>query len=304
MTQESQDTTRQSDKIFWHRYEPFYLSLFNSLPTNPNILEFGTYKGDSVRWLRSRFPHSTIVSADILPVQESWPADENIFYVTLDQGSRTSIKSALEQSGLKYDLIIEDGSHVPSHQRNSLLECLEYLTAGGVFVVEDIHTSSAALRKRKLFQRTTRIWPGTLFKLILRRAMNRFSAPKGEQSYNTSDSQFSGSRFFPRWRNRFGTVNVLSLLLALERRTSQGQTLSAEEKVQLSFGGFFSSEDIALLESRVENIQFFRRMSLPFSCYKCLGDQFDLVMLRCPCGVPLYTDDDSMVAAVGMKNSE
>ena len=40
----------------------------------------------------------------------------------------------------KFDLIIEDGSHVPEHQASCLALGFEKLKPGGMYVLEDIHT--------------------------------------------------------------------------------------------------------------------------------------------------------------------
>jgi hypothetical protein len=41
-----------SDKHYWHRYSRFYRRHFETLGTVSSILEYGVFKGDSIRWLR------------------------------------------------------------------------------------------------------------------------------------------------------------------------------------------------------------------------------------------------------------
>ena len=43
---------------------------------------------------------------------------------------------------VRFDLIIDDGSHITSHQQQTLGYLFNnYLTSGGIYVCEDIHTS-------------------------------------------------------------------------------------------------------------------------------------------------------------------
>lgn len=131
----------QSDKHYWHRYTAFYERIFSRLSEVQNVLEFGVLHGDSIRWLRQRFPAATIVGADILPVHPGWPRDDRIIYRQVDQADRKAISGMLEELGTTFDLIIEDGSHIPEHQASCLILGFPRLRSGGVYMLEDIHTS-------------------------------------------------------------------------------------------------------------------------------------------------------------------
>jgi len=126
-----------SDKFFWHGYIPFYEIIQNR--DFQKIAEFGVFKGGSIRWLLERFPQSEIFGADILPIQPEWPVDERFHFRQLDQSNREQIKSFLAER--KFDLIIEDGSHIPEHQVNCLIEGMRLLQSGGIYILEDIQTS-------------------------------------------------------------------------------------------------------------------------------------------------------------------
>ncbi len=128
----------ESDKIFWHGFIDFYEQWFQGRDF-PVIAEFGIFKGDSIRWLLKRFPNSKIYGADILPYQSSWPVDDRFKFARLDQNEVEMIKNFLSLD--KFDLIIEDGSHIPKHQVNCLVEGMRVLNPGGLYILEDIHTS-------------------------------------------------------------------------------------------------------------------------------------------------------------------
>lgn len=132
----------ESDKSFWHGYVDFY---GQHLPhvVEGHILEFGVFHGNSIRWLLERHPLARITGADILPVQPDWPVDPRVAYRQVDQSSDRQVED-LFRSIEPPSLIIEDGSHIPSHQARCLRIGLRHLQPGGYYVLEDIHTAHPA----------------------------------------------------------------------------------------------------------------------------------------------------------------
>jgi SAM-dependent methyltransferase len=128
----------QSDKFFWHGYIQFYEQFFVNRDFK-SIAELGIFKGNSVRWLLERFPNSSIYAADILPQQPEWPVTDRVSYYNLDQENKTQVIDFYNQS--QFDLIIEDGSHQPKHQVTCLIVGMRRLLPGGIYILEDIHTS-------------------------------------------------------------------------------------------------------------------------------------------------------------------
>lgn len=130
-----------SDKHHWHRYSAFYRRHFETLGPVTNVLEFGVLNGASIRWLRRLFPEADIVGVDILPPQPDWPAGPGIRYVQADQGDRSGFEGSLRAPGGGFDLVIEDGSHIPQHQAACLAVAFPMVRPGGLYVLEDLHTS-------------------------------------------------------------------------------------------------------------------------------------------------------------------
>ncbi len=133
-----------SDKSYWHRFTETYERAFASLDRVAFIMEFGVFEGDSVRWLAERFPEAQIVGCDIVPQRPSWPTSKRIGYVQIDQGAEHHLQALFRHFNLQFDLIIEDGSHHPIHQRNCLVTALPRVRPGGLYILEDIHTSHPA----------------------------------------------------------------------------------------------------------------------------------------------------------------
>ena len=128
----------KTDKFYFHGYIDCYEKYFNNF--NPKaVAEFGVFQGDSIRWLLNRFPNAVIHGADIIPYQPTWPVDDRFFFTQLDQGNTAQVQNFLKLAN--YDLIIEDGSHIPNHQARCLVEGIRALHKGGIYILEDIHTS-------------------------------------------------------------------------------------------------------------------------------------------------------------------
>lgn len=130
-----------TDKFFWHRYDAIYSDELLRLENVKKVIEFGVFKGDSVRWLNRQYPEAKIFAADILPIQAEWTQNKDIVYYQLDQDKVSDIKAFFGTTGNEIDLIIEDGSHFPQHQKNCLVIGMDYLKSNGIYILEDIHTS-------------------------------------------------------------------------------------------------------------------------------------------------------------------
>lgn len=130
----------ESDKAYWHQFISFYENELANFECK-SVLEFGVWRGGSIRWLMDKYPKAKIYGADIIPIHASWPQSENIEYFKVDQGEIDQIKNVFTKIDAKLDLIIEDGSHIPEHQRNSLVESISHIRTGGIYILEDIHTS-------------------------------------------------------------------------------------------------------------------------------------------------------------------
>ncbi|MGA1531250.1 MAG: hypothetical protein ACO398_10985 [Kiritimatiellia bacterium] len=252
-----------SDKVYWHGYLDFYES---RLPFRVDgvIVEFGVFKGDSIRWLRHRYPSARIIGVDILPVQPYWPQEENITYRQLDQGDDQAVRdffATIEPPAI----ILEDGSHVPAHQSRCLKLGFARLMPGGVYILENIDTSHPA---HSLYKKEFADHAGGWINRVLRYWFGR-DEPRGQTS--------------------------LSVLLGLEHLRRRGRgSLSEEELEMLSEGAHFSRDDIRRFNELIESMEFYRRSKFPSRCFACGGSHFDYHRLRCSCGVDLLGEADSM----------
>ena len=125
---------------FGHDYLRFYETYFDGIRRNElNVLEIGVANGASLAVWEAYFPNSRIVGADINPAARRFARDR-VYIEILDQSN----KEELLQLGIahgRFDIIIEDGSHMWGHQITSLRTLFPLLRAGGIYIVEDLQTN-------------------------------------------------------------------------------------------------------------------------------------------------------------------
>ncbi len=134
----------------WTHYLPAYDEQFapyrEGFPladgtTRPvRILEMGISQGGSLQmWRRYFGPEAVIWGIDINP--EVLGIDDPDLEVRVgSQADPDFLRGIVEEMG-GVDIVLDDGSHVASHQRESLRVLFPLLEDGGLYVVEDLHTS-------------------------------------------------------------------------------------------------------------------------------------------------------------------
>ncbi|WP_273728085.1 class I SAM-dependent methyltransferase [Brucella gallinifaecis] len=106
----------------------------------PTILEIGVYKGASLRlWKRFFGGRSTIVGVDIDPSCQAFHDPGSRVFVEIgSQDDSAFLQHVVSKYG-PFDIIIDDGSHVSSHQIASFNALfLAGLKDGGIYFVEDL----------------------------------------------------------------------------------------------------------------------------------------------------------------------
>lgn len=111
-----------------------YLSQF--IGKAPKILEIGVqYGGSAELWYKYFGPGTFVHGVDINPLC----VNKDYFKVYVgNQGDNRGWDSFLEKD---FDIIIDDGSHENSHQILTLQKTYSRLKDGGIYWIEDCHTS-------------------------------------------------------------------------------------------------------------------------------------------------------------------
>ena len=106
-----------------------------------NILEIGTFKGESTNAWLEYFSQAKIYTIDTfervqakdLPCLE----DNRVQWAQLDSTS-AHCNNHFKNQGLKFDIIIDDGLHTPEGQRLTFERLFEFLKPTGSYYIEDV----------------------------------------------------------------------------------------------------------------------------------------------------------------------
>ncbi len=128
-----------SDKAS-HGFCAFYDRLLAARrPYVTKVLEIGVLGGASLLMWRDYFPAAVIHGLDLAP--RFTPRVDRVLVHQGDQASRRSLSRLLERTGGGFDLIVDDGGHTMEQQQVSLAFLFPLLRKGGMYVIEDLHTS-------------------------------------------------------------------------------------------------------------------------------------------------------------------
>jgi hypothetical protein len=125
----------------WLHYLPLYDRYFAGLQGKPvTMIEIGVGGGGSLELWRGFFgPDATIFGIEFHPERAKLFDPPN----QVRQGTQTDpafLRAVLEETGPP-DIILDDGSHIASHQLASFRVLWPALKPGGLYVIEDLHTS-------------------------------------------------------------------------------------------------------------------------------------------------------------------
>jgi hypothetical protein len=102
------------------------------------LLEIGVFEGASLRTWRDYLPNTAIAGADINPSAAELRSEG--FTIFIGDQADPGFLADLAANG-PYDVVIDDGSHRSEHQIMTLRSIWPVVAPGGVYVIEDIHTS-------------------------------------------------------------------------------------------------------------------------------------------------------------------
>lgn len=152
-------SSQNSDKTTTHSYQEAYPQLLTMLGPVHKVCEIGIgarhpsgdrtdgwpgTAGGSLHAWSSVTRGAQVLGLDIDPrLDREAP---NVFAMAMDSLNRESVKSvaqSVSQSWGTFDLIVDDGLHVPQAQISNMLHFFTLVRPGGFYVVEDLHDTSA-----------------------------------------------------------------------------------------------------------------------------------------------------------------
>lgn len=130
-----------------HNYTPTYYELFKDRRYRiKSVLEIGVAGGNSLRMWRDFFDYALIFGIDHNPL--TMFKDERIFTFVAEQDNERDLHNVVRECFTisteknwypRFDLIVDDGSHVEDHQVFSAQVLLPHLAKDGFYVIEDLH---------------------------------------------------------------------------------------------------------------------------------------------------------------------
>lgn len=125
-----------------HGYTEFYQRFFEKYE-HPNILEIGTYLGRSAKMFEEFYDgECSIYTCDIIDSTEQIKDVPTAKYFYVNESDGESLARLHEQlKDIKFDIIIDDASHVWQDQFNGLTALHDLLSEGGIYILEDLHYS-------------------------------------------------------------------------------------------------------------------------------------------------------------------
>lgn len=131
----------RTDKCgFGHDYVEIYEMLFAPLRTKAKkIFEIGVLGGESLRLWEEYFPSADVIGIDIVDSRKHDVG--RVKTAIADQGKRDELAKIVAESGGAFDIILDDGGHRMDQQQISFGALFPALKSGGLYVIEDIHTS-------------------------------------------------------------------------------------------------------------------------------------------------------------------
>ena len=138
INQYAQPSKQDNKKIIAHGYAKIYEKyLKDNKDKISSVLELGSFYGNASAAFFFYFKNAQIYSADINPDMYLYRSKRLKNFYT-DTSSKSSIKKNILSKNIKFDLIIEDASHMLKDQIISLFTLFKTLKAGGLFIVEEI----------------------------------------------------------------------------------------------------------------------------------------------------------------------
>jgi len=129
------DKTGDSVANYTDNYEAQLVSFKNKFFA---LLEIGVSKGGSLKMWKGYFPNAKIVGVDIDHNCLQF-ADDRIKIYIGDQTDSSLWDTVFKEQS--FDIIIDDGGHHVHQQQIAFNLLFPRLNAGGVYVIEDLHTS-------------------------------------------------------------------------------------------------------------------------------------------------------------------
>lgn len=128
--------------IKWDNYFEIYERYFRKfVGQDPQVLEIGIAEGGSLELWSKYFRNGQIWGVDIDQKCLEYKYEQSNIRLIFGDQSNPDFWDWFMKDSPKFDVIVDDGSHINEHQVLSLLKLFPRLKEGGIYMIEDTHTS-------------------------------------------------------------------------------------------------------------------------------------------------------------------
>ena len=156
-------TNKSSLNLDGHRsgYTSFYNLILNHLINKDcQIAEIGIEKNASAKMWRRYFLKASIDCFEIDQEKINFAKThklKKVKYYYIDVGSKQIIINQFKKNKKKYDLIIDDSTHLFDHQINIIFGVYKFLKSGGILIIEDIYKFRKGYEEEKYYEKIKKI---------------------------------------------------------------------------------------------------------------------------------------------------
>lgn len=124
-------------------YTAFYNTLFAGIRHREiNLCEIGIEQGGSLQTFSEYFEFAKIYGLEL--TDEKIEHCRNLMlprtsFIKTDVSDKNYINQSLNETGVMFDVIIDDSTHENRHQMNIIEVSSKYLKPGGILIVEDLY---------------------------------------------------------------------------------------------------------------------------------------------------------------------
>ncbi len=125
----------------YHNYTEVYAQYFAPFKERPiKFLEIGIFQGNSVKLWESYFAQADLHFIDITFAAVQYFSKRSHYHLA-NQENPLDLEIVAREAGGNFDIILDDGGHTMNMQIVSFQTLFPHLKSGGMYIIEDLHTS-------------------------------------------------------------------------------------------------------------------------------------------------------------------
>jgi hypothetical protein len=133
----------RTDKNTVHSYLELYEKLLRPIKYKSlNVLEVGIFEGGSIKMWNDFFPNASVHGVDIIHINNVWEPIRNnekiILHTSTDAYDSNFVKKSFLDSNIRFDFILDDGSHQLEDMKKFIKLYSEIMTEDGILIIEDV----------------------------------------------------------------------------------------------------------------------------------------------------------------------